>query len=179
MSDFFLGQIMMTGFGFAPKGWAMCNGQIMSIAQSQALFSLLGVTYGGNGVTTFALPDLRSRTPAGAVISADSGWSPPQYVPGEVAGTENVTLMLSQLPTHNHPVNATTAAGTDVFGSATTTFATSTPTGVGLYGSQSPSVPLTAGPLTPAGGNQPHANLQPFETINFNIALSGVFPSRN
>lgn len=176
MADFFLGQVMMTGFGWAPKGWAQCNGQLLPIAQNQALFSLLGVTFGGNGTVNFALPDLRSRTPAGGVPSADAGWAPPQYVPGQIAGTEAVTLLQQQMPQHTHTVTATSAAAAELIGDTTLTFAaTSAP----FYGPAATVTPLDGGPLTPAGGTQPHPNLQPYETINFNIALVGVYPSRN
>jgi microcystin-dependent protein len=168
---------MMTGFGFAPKYWALCNGQIMGIAQNQALFSLLGTTYGGDGRTTFALPDLRSRTPAGAVTSADSSWNPPQYLPGMWAGSETVTLLQTEMPVHTHIVYATSAAATELTGSDTVTFSTTAPATQSLYGPPAAMTPL-AGPLAPTGGSQPHPNIQPFETINFNIALAGVFPSR-
>jgi microcystin-dependent protein len=178
VSEFFLGQIMMTGFGFAPKYWAQCNGQILGIAQNQALFSLLGTTYGGDGRTTFALPDLRSRTPAGGITSSGGGWNPPQYLPGMAAGVENVTLLQTEMPVHTHIVNATTATATQLAGSDTVTLSATDPSSQPLYGAPTTMVPLAGGPLTPAGGTQPHPNIQPYETINFNIALSGIFPSR-
>ena len=98
MSEFFLGQVMMTGFNFAPKYWAQCNGQLLPIAQNQALFSLLGTQFGGDGINTFALPDLRSRTPTGYGSSVDSSWQPPAVQMGQAAGSENVTLLPSNLP---------------------------------------------------------------------------------
>jgi len=110
MSEFYIGQIMMVGFGFAPKYFAQCNGQLLSIAQNQALFALLGTTYGGNGVQTFALPDMRSRTPVSGISSVDSSWQPFTTL-GEVAGVEAVTLNSTQVPTHTHSVAASTAAG--------------------------------------------------------------------
>lgn len=176
MSQYFLGQIMMAGFGFAPKYFALCNGQLLAISQNQALFSLLGTQFGGNGTTNFALPDLRGRTPIGYATSVDPGWQPPSVQIGEVGGAENVTLLTSNLPTHTHAAAATTSAGT-----------TRNPRGnlyaapnASIYGpSSGPQVPLNAQSLSPTGGNQPHPNLQPYSTINFCIALSGVFPSRN
>ena len=181
MSDFFVGQIMMTGFNFAPKSWALCNGQLLPINQNQALFSLLGTQYGGNGTTNFALPDLRSRTPIGYASSVDPSWKPPSVQIGQVSGVENVTLLSTNLPSHTHAVNASTTAG-DNRSPSTRVFATSTNTSapVNLYGPSSGTlVPLNAQTVSPAGGNQPHANLQPYSVINFCIALSGIFPSRN
>lgn len=174
MTEVFLGQIMLTGFPFAPKGFALCNGQLLPIAQNQALFSLLGTTYGGNGTTNFQLPNMQSRTPVGFGNSVDPGWNPSPYQLGEVAGVENVTLLTTQMPQHNHLVNGTTTTG-----------AARNPTG-GLYGTSPASIfgPSTGAlvPLQgvgPAGGNQPHANMQPFTVINFVIALVGIYPSRN
>lgn len=176
MSEVFLGQIMLTGFSFAPKGFALCNGQTLPISQNQALFSLLGINYGGNGVTTFLLPDLRSRTPVGSGSSVDPSWQPSPYNIGDRAGVENVTLLQSEMPQHTHIANGTTAPGT-----------TRNPSGT-LYGSNSadvyaPSsgqqVVLSNQTVSLAGGNQPHTNLQPYDTISFSIALQGIFPSRN
>lgn len=176
MSEFFLGQIMMTGFGFAQKGFASCNGAILGIAQNQALFSLLGTTYGGNGTTTFGLPNLQSRTPVGFGQSVDPAWQPAPYNWGEIGGVENVTLLSPQLPVHSHVGNGTTAAGAQ------------RSAGNALYGTNTNNIyapangpqVLLAGPtVTPAGGNQPHTNIQPYETINYNIAMTGIFPSRN
>ena len=176
MSEFFIGQITMAGFNFAPKYFALCNGQLLPIAQNQALFSLLGTQYGGNGVTNFALPDLRSRSPVGYASSVDPGWQPPSVQIGQTGGVENVTLLTTQLPAHGHSMNATTTAGTTrnpnnaVFAS----------TSAALHGPSTGSlVPLGAQTLLPAGSNQPHTNLQPYTTINFCIALQGIFPSRN
>ncbi|UHQ25055.1 tail fiber protein [Lysobacter sp. 5GHs7-4] len=174
MTEVFLGQIMLTGFPFAPKGFALCNGQLLAIAQNQALFSLLGTMYGGNGTTNFALPNMQSRTPTGAGNSVDPGWNPTPYTQGETGGVENVTLLTSQMPGHNHLVNGTNVAG-----------ALRNPTS-GLYGTNSTNifgpgtgalVPLQG--VGPAGGNQPHPNMQPYTVINFVIALAGIYPSRN
>lgn len=181
MSEFFIGQIMMCGFGFAQKFFAQCNGQLLPIAQNQALFSLLGTQFGGNGTTNFALPDLRSRTPVGFASSVDPAWNPPALQIGEAAGVENVTLLSTQMPAHTHAMNASTASGDNrspsdrLYGTST-----STATPPDLYGGSSgPLVPLSPQTLAPAGGNQPHPNLQPYTVINFCIALSGVYPARN
>ena len=176
MSDFFIGQVMMTGFNFAPKFWALCNGQLLPINQNQALFSLLGTQYGGNGTTNFALPDLRSRTPIGYASSVDPSWQPPSVQIGQASGVENVTLLSTNLPGHVHSANASTANGTTrnpnngIYASTT----------VALHAAATgPLVPLNPATVIPAGGNQPHPNLQPYSVINFCIALSGIFPSRN
>ena len=182
MSEFFIGQIMMAGFNFAPKFWAQCNGQLLPINQNQALFSLLGTQYGGNGTTNFALPDLRSRTPISYGSSVDPGWQPPSVQIGQVSGVENVTLLSSNLPAHGHLVNASTANG-DNRGPGGRIFATSTnasPPPPNLYAASTGAMaPLNPQTVAPAGGNQPHPNLQPYSVINFCVALSGIFPSRN
>ena len=182
MSEFFIGQIMMTGFNFAPRYWALCNGQLLPINQNQALFSLLGTQYGGNGTTNFALPDLRSRSPIGYASSVDPSWQPPSVQIGQASGSENVTLLSSNLPAHTHNVNATTAAG-DNRAAGGRIFATSTNAGgspPNLYASSTGAVvPMNPQTVALSGGNQPHPNLQPYSTINFCIALQGIFPSRN
>lgn len=172
MSEVFLGQIMPVAFNFAPRGFALCDGQLMSIAQNSALFALLGTQYGGDGKTTFALPDLRGRTPVGYGNSALGN------VPiGQVAGAETVTLTAAELPSHNHQSNGTTTAGGlrnptgALYGTSTAaTYATA------ASGAQ---VALNAQTVTPAGQGQPHENMQPFRTLNFCIAITGIFPSRN
>ena len=181
MSEFFIGQIMMAGFNFAPKYFALCNGQLLPINQNQALFSLLGTQFGGNGTTNFALPDLRSRTPIGYASSVDPSWQPPSVQIGQAAGVENVTLLSTNLPAHAHSMNASTANGDNriptgrVFATST-----STATAANLYGSSSgTAVPQNPSTVAPAGGNQPHPNVQPYTVINFCIALSGIYPSRN
>lgn len=176
MSEFYIGQIMMAGYAFAPKYFAQCNGQLLPIAQNQALFSLLGTQYGGNGTTTFALPDLRSRTPVDYGTSVDPGWQPPPMQIGQTGGVENVTLLPTQLPAHGHTLGGTSATGN-----------TKNPTG-GLFGSNSvalfgsangAAVPLNPATCGASGNSQAHPNLQPYEVINFCIALQGIFPSRN
>lgn len=171
--DYFLGCIAIFPFGFAPKGWAQCNGQLLSIQQNAALFSLLGTTYGGNGTTTFALPDLRGRT----ILSYGTSPVGTNYVLGEVGGTETVTLLTTQIPSHTHSFNANTASGTagepgDILAS---------PTGINCYNAPGSPVTLNPGSITPlaGGASTPHNNLQPYLTLNFCIALQGIFPSRN
>jgi microcystin-dependent protein len=169
MSEPFLAEIRIVSFNFPPKGWAHCHGQLLPINQNQALFSLLGTTYGGNGQTTFALPDLRGRTP----IHTGNG-----HVLGERAGTESQTLTLNALPAHTHGVfgNATTADA-DRGSPASNAPAYTTEE---RYSATGPPVLLHAQAITSgAGGGQPHSNLQPFLTLSFIIALQGIFPSRN
>lgn len=167
MTEVFLGQVMPTGFAFAPRGFALCNGQVLSIAQNTALFSLLGTTYGGNGQTTFNLPDLRGRTPIGMG---------PSNPIGQFGGTETVTLTTNQMPAHAHGFNGTTANGT----SRNPTNGLLGTTAVNLYAHNDVGqVPLAAQTVAAAGGGQPHENMQPYLAINYCIALAGIFPSRN
>ncbi|WP_457318835.1 phage tail protein [Stenotrophomonas sp. P5_B8] len=177
MSEFFIGQIMMAGFNFAPKYFAQCNGQLLPINQNQALFSLLGVQYGGNGVTTFGLPDMRGRTPVAYALSADGAWQPPAMQIGQQAGTENVTLLPTQLPAHGHQVVGVAAAG-DNRNPTGRTFAGGGTTK--LYAAQGGALVAQApSSVAPAGSTQPHPNMQPYATLNFCIALQGIFPSRS
>ena len=176
MSEFFIGQIMMAGFNFAPKFWALANGQLLPINQNQALFSLLGTQYGGNGTTNFALPDLRSRTPIGYASSVDPSWQPPSVQIGQASGVENVTLLSTNLPAHSHQLNATSSNGS----TRNPNNAIYASSAVSLFApSNGPAVPLNPATISPSGGNQPHPNLQPYSVINFCIALNGIFPSRN
>jgi microcystin-dependent protein len=167
MAEPFLSEIRIFSFSYAPQGWALCNGQFLPIAQNQALFSLLGTTYGGNGQTTFALPNLRGRLP----IHEGDG-----QTLGEAAGTSAVTVNIGQLPTHVHLVNASSTDGN-----------TSTPTN-GILAREVGNVyrPPTAGLIaqnpeiiSSVGGNQPHTNMMPYLVLNFCIALTGIFPSQN
>jgi len=178
MSEFYIGQIMMAGFSFAPKYWAQCNGQIMPIAQNTALFSLLGTQYGGNGIQTFALPDLRGRVPVAGGGSADPAWLPPQVPYGGQDGNEAVTLLPDQLPAHGHQVIGVTTVG-DNRNPSSRTFA-STNGGVKFYAPQgSAEVEQAATSVATAGSSAAHPNMQPYTTLNFCIALSGIYPSRN
>jgi microcystin-dependent protein len=179
MSEPFIGEIIMFAGNFAPRGWALCQGQILSIAQNTALFSILGTTYGGNGQTTFALPDLRGRVPLGQ--GQGPGLSP--YVLGQLAGTENTTLLQSQMPAHNHLITANEGNGTAQAPANGFLSAPVVPTqgnaAVSAYRNSSDGTTLAPTSLSISGGNQPFSNLQPYLCINFIIALEGIFPSRN
>ena len=168
MSEPFIGQISLFGFSYAPKGWAQCNGQTLSIAQNQALFSLLGTTFGGNGVSTFQLPNL------GGNVTMSSG---PNWNQGQVGGEIAHTLTNSEIPTHSHMVNGTnTSAGA---GTAPTNTLLNSPS-PNLYTNQATNlVALMPTTVANAGGNQSHENRQPYTVVNFCIALQGIFPSRN
>lgn len=169
MSEPFIAEIRIVGFDFAPRGWAFCNGQILPIAQNTALFSLVGITYGGNGINTFALPDLQGRAP----MFHGAGPGLPPRVLGERDGAENVTLSVNQIPAHTHPIAVSTAladranpAGTRPGTTADATYTTNNPN-------------LAAGLQGIAGGSLPHDNMQPSLVLNFVIALQGVFPQRS
>jgi len=171
MSNPFLGEVRLFGFGFAPQGWALCAGQILPINQNQALFALLGTTYGGNGTSTFALPDLRGRVPN----NQGTGPGLSNYSIGQVGGTESETLGVQQMPAHTHAVQASTGDPT-----------TSQPggkllaaVGEGAYAAPPGDATMAATMIASAGGGQPHNNLPPYLTMNWCIALQGIFPSRN
>ncbi len=170
MSEPFLAEIRIVGFNFAPRGWAFCDGQILPINQNQSLYSLLGTTYGGDGRTSFALPDLRSRTP----VHKGGG-----YQLGQKGGAETVTLTAAQIAAHTHAAKASSTVGN-----------TNTPAGRVLAAAPVPdllyeapaaatSTALRSGTVANAGGGQAHNNMQPYLTISFCIALQGLFPSRN
>ncbi len=175
MSEPFIGEIIMFGGTFAPRGWAFCNGQLMSIAQNSALFSILGTTYGGDGQTTFALPDLRGRVPVHAGDSQGPGLSP--VVLGEQAGSPTVTLTASQMPMHNHPVTANqNATTTDPSGAFPANDARGTP--VSIYAATSDGTHMNPQMIGLAGNSQPVSIEQPYLGVNFIIALEGIYPSR-
>lgn len=173
MATPFLGVISMFGGNFAPRGYALCQGQLQSIAQNDALFALLGTIYGGDGQVTFALPDLRGRAPIHQGNLAGGS----TYVIGQVLGTESVTLTATQMPAHSHTLGANSNPGSAA-GPAGAVWA-SYSAGQNYAASGSANTLMSASALTPSGGNQPHSNVQPFLAINFIIALEGVFPSRN
>ncbi|ATS23199.1 MULTISPECIES: phage tail protein [Xanthomonas] len=183
MSEFFVGQIMLTGFAFAPKFFAQCNGQLLPINQNQALFSLLNTRYGGDGRTTFGLPDLRGRTPIGYSPSVDPAWQPPAVPMGQAAGAETVTLVGDNLPAHLHLMDCSSANGDNrvptgrLFANNVVSPGPGTPHP--LYAAPGTMVPLAQSTIANSGGGQAHPNLQPYTTLNFCIALSGIFPSRN
>jgi len=168
----FIGEIRWVGFNFAPTGWATCDGQILAISQNTALFSLLGTTYGGDGKTTFALPDLRGRVP----LHSGQGPGLSQRTIGEKGGAETVTLTTSQLPAHTHQAVGTSNVATAV-SPAAGVWATKTRTP--LYGAAGSNANMAAGAIGPTGGNQPHENMPPFLGLTCIIALQGIFPSRN
>jgi microcystin-dependent protein len=165
MAEPFLSEIRLMSFGFAPKGWALCNGQFLPINQNQALFSLLGTTFGGNGQTTFALPDLRGKVP----IHVGN-----KHVLGEKGGEQAHTLSISEIPTHTHVVSATSVTSN-----------TNIPTnnvlaaGNNRYTAATNLTSLQPSTVGTTGGSQPHLNMQPFLVINFSIALQGIFPSQS
>jgi microcystin-dependent protein len=178
MSDNFLSEIKICSFGFAPKGWALCNGQLLPINQNQALFSLLGTTYGGDGRVTFALPNLQGRVPIHVGQS---------HALGEIAGTTAETITISTMATHTHTMSGdrTTTATVNVptagsslgitagGGSPPASFSVSIYSSAGVGGTLNPAV------ISNTGGSQAHLNMQPYLTLNFIIALQGIFPSQN
>jgi microcystin-dependent protein len=170
MSDPYIAEVRMLPYSFAPRGWADCNGQLFSIAQNTALFSLVGTIYGGNGTTTFGLPDLRSRAPMGA--GNGPGLSP--RVLGEQTGTENVTLLNTQIPAHRHnmPVFTAPADTNEPAGAVVARV------GTAAFISSAPNTALATS-LSSVGGNQPHSNMMPSSTIRFCICTAGIYPSRS
>lgn len=174
MSDQFVAEIRIFGFNFAPKSWAFCNGQLIPISQNTALFSLLGTTYGGDGKSTFALPNLQGCAP----LQEGQGPGLSLYDLGQTGGSQTVTLTTSEMPLHNHGVGAQTVP---LGGVADPTGATlSRPASGNLYfpaGGES-LVPMASEAIGPAGGNSAHNNMQPYLTLNFCIALQGIYPQR-
>ncbi len=168
----YLGTIMPFGGNFAPQGWAQCNGQLLSISQYDALFSLIGTTYGGDGQTTFALPDLRSRVP----LHQGQGPGLSSYIIGQNGGAEAVTLTGGQMAAHSHPALGNSGAGTS-----------NTPAGsvwavnpTSIYiGGASANTTMNPAAISNNGGGQPHDNMLPFSTLNFCIALEGIYPSQS
>jgi microcystin-dependent protein len=165
----FIGEIKIVSFNFPPKNWAFCNGQLLPINQNQALFSILGTTYGGDGRVNFALPDLQGRMP----VYAGNG-----IILGQKGGEQSVTLDITQIPAHAHSLFATsTLAG---FANPAGHLVAAKPRGgKDIYAPPGNVVTLNSGALGPTGGSQPHNNMQPYLTLNFVIALQGIFPSRN
>jgi microcystin-dependent protein len=174
MSEPFIAEVKIVSFNFPPKGWAFCNGQTLAISQNQALFSILGTTYGGNGTVAFALPNLQARSP----IHYGNGPGLTNYALGQNGGTESVSLTPDQMPAHSHQAfasanSATTSVPTNAVVAKKARF------GKDVFAPPGNPVPMRADALTPAGASQPHDNMQPYLTLNFVIALVGIFPSRN
>jgi microcystin-dependent protein len=186
MSQPYLGQIEAFAFGFVPKGWQACQGQLLPIAQNQALFSLLGTTYGGNGIQTFGLPDLRGR----AAMGQGNGSGLTQRVIGETVGEENHTILITEVPMHNHLLQTTpnsptsnnvdTPGPTVLLGPATAAQGNN-PIPINPYipTPPNPTIPMSPAAIGLNNGGQPHANMMPFLVVEFCIAMAGIFPSRN
>jgi microcystin-dependent protein len=168
-TEAYLGEINLVSFNFAPKGWALCNGQLLPINQNQALFSLLGTTYGGDGRTTFALPNLQGRTGVGFSSSMSMGGA---------GGSASETLAAAELPSHQHAVNASTdfASSSDPTGHI---LGAKTRGGTNAFAAATNMTPLKDGSIGSTGGNQAHNNMQPYLVLNYIIALQGIFPSQN
>jgi microcystin-dependent protein len=169
MSEPFLGEIRMFSGNFAPRGWALCNGQIMAINQNTALFSILGTTYGGNGVNNFALPNLQGSVP----IHAGNG-----FPLGQIGGEQNVTLTTAQMPPHSHSAQCVNAKATKP-NPVGNVWAQDAAGSTAEYSNVAPNGAMAAAAIAPAGGGQPHDNMPPYLVVNFIIALQGIFPSRN
>jgi microcystin-dependent protein len=172
MADPFVAEVRIFPFNFAPKGWAFCNGQLMPLSQNTALFSLLGTMYGGDGKSTFALPNMQGN----ACMHPAQGPGLSLHDVGEMGGTQFVTLLESEMPVHTHTLHASSDPGDLQEGSATRTYARS---GNGFgYNAAGNVTPMAFQALAPAGGSLPHNNMMPYLTFNFNIALQGVYPPR-
>src|SRR3954463_1915865 len=173
MSNPYVGEIRLFAGNFAPVGWAMCNGQLMAIAENDTLFALIGTTYGGGGQSTFGLPDLRGRVP----LHAGQGPGISQtYTLGELAGVEQVTLTGQQMPIHSHPVLASPGSGTTTVPAGNVPAASP---GLRPYLPSAPDVALAFQTVGSAGGSQPHANLMPTGVVNYIISLFGIYPTQN
>ena len=170
--DPFVAEIRIFPFNFPPKGWAWCDGQLLPLSQNTALFSLLGTTYGGNGKSNFALPNLQGAAP----MHPGQGPGLSLHDLGETGGSDTVTLLESEIPNHAHALNARNDVGEDRIAGPTESLARST--GGNLYSTPGSLTQLSASTLAPAGGGQPHNNMQPYLTFYFNIALQGVYPPR-
>jgi microcystin-dependent protein len=171
MSNPYVGEIRLFAGNFAPQGWLFCDGQLLSIASSEVLFDLIGTTYGGDGQSTFAVPDLRGRVP---VHQGNNNQS--NYVEGQSGGVETVTVNPNQMPVHAHALYASTSPAsvthgpTEVLGSSTA---------MNLYGAGTPNMAMDPNALIPVGGNQPHENMPPFVALSYIISMFGIFPSQN
>lgn len=174
MAEPFLGQIITVGFSFAPRGFAFCDGTSMSIANNDALFTLLGTTYGGDGVTTFNLPDLRGR----AAINQGTGPGLTSRPIGQMSGQVTHTLTTTEMPAHSHPVAASVRTASSPT-PQNTFYAQDANIGATIYSTAASNTTMNPQMISVAGGSQPHENMQPFLVINFCIALEGIYPSQN
>jgi microcystin-dependent protein len=170
MSQPYVGEVRMVGFNFAPQGWAFCNGQTMSISEYEVLFTLIGTTYGGDGVNTFNLPNLQGRIPFDQGTNSGN-----TMVIGQIAGSETVTLLTPQIPAHSHVLAANSAGGTQP-SPAGGLWAMST---LDQFSTETPTHTMDPSSILPAGGSQPHDNIPPFQVLNFVISLFGIFPSQS
>jgi len=169
----FIGQIQPFGFNYAPQGWMPCNGQLLPISQYSALFSLLGTQFGGDGRTTFALPDLRGR------VSLHQGQGPglSNYIMGQAGGTEQVTLTQTEMPSHSHAVNCVSGLGNVGSPAGALPGAENAP-GADVWSNVAPDAQMATNMISPSGGSQGHSNIQPYLTVNWCIATQGIFPTR-
>ena len=177
MSQPFVGEIRMFGGNFAPAGWMLCDGQLLPISENETLFNLIGTTYGGDGQSTFALPDLQGRVPVHC-------GGPQNYVLGENGGVETVTLTTQQIPSHNHPITSANNPADANIPNSNTILANMGPSGIAQVPCYkafdgTAQIVMNAGSVSPAGGSQPHDNMQPYLVINYIISLFGIFPSQN
>lgn len=170
MGSPYVGEIRMFGGNFAPRDWALCNGQLIAISQNTTLFTLIGTTYGGDGVQTFQLPDLRGRLPIHFGTNPSGGG---QYVLGQPGGVEEVTLTSQQIPQHNHAVAGSTNGG------STSPSGNTYGSGQALFSSSAPSIQMSPSTVANSGSSQPHSNFMPYLCVNFIISLFGIFPSQN
>jgi microcystin-dependent protein len=173
MSEPFVGEIRCFGFNFAPVGWAFCDGQLIAIPQNETLFVLIGTTYGGDGVNTFALPNLQSRVPIHMGTFAGT-----TFVQGQAAGVENVTLTANELPAHSHVLTGTGSTANVKRPLANSVYATSS-SGNAFYAAPGTLTALAATTVSSTGGNQPHSNIQPYLTFSWCISMFGIFPSQS
>ena len=179
MADQFLGQLMLVGFNFAPTGWAICAGQILPITQNTALFSLFGTTFGGNGTSNFGLPNLQGNV----VVGAGQGPGLTLYDVGETGGSSTVTLLASEVPQHTHAANAHSGRANLSTPNNTAAFGEASGLGGPIYNTTTNPAPtlvqMSQATLPPAGGNLPHNNMMPYLTLNWIVALQGIYPSRS
>lgn len=175
MGQPFVGQVLAVGFNFAPVGWLLCDGSTQSISEYEVLYTLIGTTYGGNGTTTFGLPDLRGRSPLNA------GQKPGRstYVMGQMSGSETVTLLSNQVGAHSHRLMASSLTGTTATPSGTTALAQSPQTLVNVYGAGPGNTTLAPSAIGRAGSSLPHENRQPFIAVNYIICFAGIFPPQS